>query len=456
MIKTDVLIIGAGVTGLSCGWHLEKAGLFKAGKRKYILVEKENKIGGLAGSTKKDGFIFDCSGHLLHLHNPRSKAFILRLLRGNLSLLKRNSWIYSHNIFTRYPFQANTFGLPKKVVSECVSGFLKAYRKARMAPDASRFDHWALSVFGTGICRHFMFPFNSKLWQYPLSRLSADWCAPFVPRPSPDEVIRGAYWDQKKSFGYSAYFRYPVRGGCQALPEALARGVKNIKLNSKVASINLADKTAMVKPLGKVKYNSLINTMPLNELLDITEGIPEKTIRAGRKLKYTSVYVLNLGIDRTVSDAHWMYFPQALFPFYRVGVASNFSRHISPKGTSSLYIEVSRRHEAKTDIEKLEKEIINGLIMCGILKKSDKILTRLWQKIRCGYVIYDKERKKSLETIFDFLNRNQIYSIGRYGGWKYSFMEESILDGKRCAQELSDGLKRVQRTASAKELKPLR
>ncbi len=431
MLRTDVLIIGAGVTGLSCARHLEKAG-----NRDYILLERQNKIGGLAGSAEKDGFIFDCSGHLLHLHNPRAKALILELLRGNLSLLKRNSWIYSHNTFTRYPFQANTYGLPKKTVSECVSGFLKAYRKARTAPDASRFDRWALSVFGAGICRHFMFPFNSKLWQYPLSRLSADWCAPFVPMPSPDEVIRGAYWDQKKPFGYNAYFRYPVRGGCQALPDALGAEVKNIKLNSEVTEINPAGRTAKVKNLGEVKYDRLVSTVPLNELLKITKGLSGKVVRAGSKLKYASVYVLNLGIDRVVSDRHWIYFPQRRFPFYRVGIASNFSKHVAPRGTSSLYIEVSRPPEKRTDIKKLESEIMTGLIGCGILKKSDRILTKPWQKINCGYVIYDRERKRSLETIFDFLNRRQIHSIGRYGAWKYSFMEECILDGKRCAEKL--------------------
>ncbi len=121
MIRTDVLILGGGLAGLSTAYHLERRGR----RGRYILVEKKDQVGGMAGSTKVDGFTFDFTGHLLHLHDPYGKKLIMDLLKGNAELLTRNAWIYSHKTFTRYPFQANTYGLPLKVVAECVAGFAK-------------------------------------------------------------------------------------------------------------------------------------------------------------------------------------------------------------------------------------------------------------------------------------------------------------------------------------------
>jgi len=174
----------------------------------------------------------------------------------------------------------------------------------------------------------------------------------------------------------------------------------------------------------------------LKEFINIAEGLPYEIKKAGDKLKYTSVYVLNIGIDRVMSDKHWVYFPEKQFPFYRVGIASNFSKHIAPQNASALYIETAVLPGKKIDTAKLEKKIFKGLKECGFLKSGDKIMTKLWRKIDCGYVIYDSERTPALNTIFDCLKSRGIYSIGRYGAWKYSFMEEAVADGKKCAEEI--------------------
>jgi len=73
---------------------------------------------------------------------------------------------------------------------------------------------------------------------------------------------------------------------------------------------------------------------------------------------------------------------------------------------------------------------------CGILKSSKDIIESMWLKIECAYVIYDKERIKALPEIFAYLKKHQIHSIGRYGAWKYSFMEESITEGIETAEEI--------------------
>src|SRR4030043_1641120 len=55
MSDADVIIIGAGRAGLTCGCLLAKKGL------KVLMIEKNQKVGGCCTSFEKDGFSFDLS-----------------------------------------------------------------------------------------------------------------------------------------------------------------------------------------------------------------------------------------------------------------------------------------------------------------------------------------------------------------------------------------------------------
>jgi len=243
----------------------------------------------------------------------------------------------------------------------------------------------------------------------------------------------------------------------QALPDALARRLPagRLNLNCEVRRVHLKEKIAEIGGLGEVRYKRLVNTLPLPAFLDIAAPLPQAARRARAKLKWNTVYNLNLGVSGRVSDKHWIYFPEGRFPFYRVGFPSNFSAHAAPPGASSMYVEVSRRPEERVDMVRLESGIMAGLRACGLLKPSNKILTKKWIVIPCAYVIYDFERTPAVNAIFSFLKSAGVESIGRYGAWKYSFMEETILDGKRCAERLL-GIKPSETPASQVELKPLR
>src|SRR4051812_39961343 len=124
MIKTDVLVLGGGLAGLSTAYHLQKLGGLDA-----LVVEKNHHVGGLAATIAKDGFQFDHTGHLLHLHDEYGKRLVLDLLGDNVAVHERSSWIYSRGVHTRYPFQANTYGLSDGVVDDCVVGFLKGVHR---------------------------------------------------------------------------------------------------------------------------------------------------------------------------------------------------------------------------------------------------------------------------------------------------------------------------------------
>ena len=453
-MNVDALILGGGLAGLSAAHHLGGRGV-----RSRLVVEAKERVGGTAGSVKTaNGFTFDYTGHLLHLHDAYGKAFILDLLKDNHASHERKAWIYSQGAYTRYPFQANTKGLPAATVAECVAGFLETVHRPRPLAQNPDFLSWSRATFGDGITRRFMRPYNEKLWRTPLHKLTTEWQGRFVPKPSPSEVVYGALAEQNTLFGYNATFRYPVRGGIQTLPDALADRLEPgvVRTESPVTAIDLCEKVAEVKGLGQVRYQRLINTMPLNQFLDLATPLPAEVKAARKNLRWNTVWNLNLGIDRPAPvDKHWIYYPEKSFPFYRVGYSSNFSPNLAPEGHAALYLEAARPGGARVDRDALEAAMIKGLRVAGLLRRSDEISAKVWMPVPVGYVVYDRARTPAVTTIFRHLHSLGVESIGRYGGWKYSFMEETILDGKRCAERLTGGESAPEINSGA-ELRPLK
>lgn len=419
MNKVHTAIIGAGFSGLSAGYKLEKG---------YIVLEKESRPGGLARSENIRGFIFDYTGHLLHFRDERAKNFVLKNAWTKLNVIKRNSFIYSRGVFTNYPYQTNMYGLPYNIIEENLTGFLSS-RKGRIIKD--NFKKWVITTFGRGIAKHFMFPYNKKLWKYNLSKLTINWLGRFVPMPSVDEVFRGITPD-KVDTGYNVTFYYPEKGGIESVIKGIYEKIKqNVKLNSEVKFIDLKNKVLIFNG-DKINYNNLISTMNLRWLIKKTGD--KKLISLASKLRSVSVYSLNIGfIDRNKNNKHWIYFPEEKYPFYRIGFFNQFSRFNTPAGLSSVFVETSFKNRIFSSVN---SKIISNLIDIGIIKSRRDIKLIYPMVLKDAYVIFDKEREKVLPEIKKLLEKHNVFLAGRWGKWEYSSMEDAILDGFDVAEKI--------------------
>ncbi len=116
-LETKVAVIGAGPTGLSAAYHLRKD---------YLLIEQNNCIGGWCRSIVDRGFTFDYAGHIMFSNDPYVHELYKTLLGDNIHWQNREAWIFSKNVYTRYPFQGALYGLPANVVKECIVGAIEA------------------------------------------------------------------------------------------------------------------------------------------------------------------------------------------------------------------------------------------------------------------------------------------------------------------------------------------
>jgi protoporphyrinogen oxidase len=427
-----IVIIGAGPTGLSAAYHLEKKGFYD-----YKLFEKESTAGGLCRSVEQDGFTFDFTGHLLHISDPYFKSFIEDVVgMHNLNTIYRKSFIYSQNTYTRYPYQVNLFGLPEDTVVECIEGYIRRKKSSRRT---QTFPEWVLQNFGAGFGKYFFFPYQRKIFAYNLEKITASWTGRFVPSTSLKQIIHGALYDTpESSIGYNAKFFYPKVGGISFWVDMMAHELQNdFYTDFCVQEIDIKNKVVLFTNGHVESYEQLITTMPLDTLLRlIKEDSSTHMAASADKLLCNKVVNFNLGIAHpNISEKHWIYYPEKQYPFYRIGFSHNFSSAMVPDGCSSLYGEFSYLNESPATVARMLKQSLKETKRVLKINEVD-IVTQKNIHIDHAYVIYDFWREKQLPKLHNELQKNQIYSVGRFGEWKYSSMQEALLDGKKIVEKL--------------------
>lgn len=419
-----MIILGAGLAGLSAAYH-------GGGK----IYEKELAIGGTCSSMVRDGFVFDLGIHVLHTKD----RYVLKLLskhkKPGLKLRRRSARIYSNQVLTKYPFQANTFGLPKNIASQCLIGFMEALGNTKRNYD--NYEDWVYANFGKGIAEHFYLPYSEKFWTVKASELTNDWIDVRVPRPRLEQVIAGALSIQKEEFGPNALFQYPLTGGIQRVADALVKPGMEILLGKKAEMIKAEEKIVFFGDRMQIAYNNLISTLPLPELIGMIDKVPVQVKRAVNDLKYNSIFCVNLGIKREdLTLHHWIYFPEARYLPFRVSFPRNFSKFTVPKGWSSIQAEISYSKFKPIKQRDIVEKVICDLIKAKIIKAQDKVKLISTKDIKFGYIIYDHSRVSNLKIINQFLKKYRIYNAGRYARWEYLWMDETILSGRKVIKEI--------------------
>lgn len=429
---SEIHIIGAGLTGMSAAHHLRSP---------YTIHERSDHVGGHVVTVEDNGYRFDRTGHLLHLRDADMRAWVLKMLGADVVHVKRQSMVFSHGRYTRYPYQANTFGLPPEVAYECLIGFLQ--RDTSIEP--KDFEDFCLKHFGEGFSKHFMVPYNEKLWGVSLKEITPAWCSRFVPMPKLADVVAGAVGLNDRELGYNTHFVYPTRG-IEALSIALSRGLEpHLRLNHAPDAIDWK-KGELVFGGNRQAYRALIATLPLDKLIDLLFEPPEPVRAAREKLRCNSLRYLDVALRSPCRlPYHWVYVPERKYPFYRVGCYSNFSSDMAPAGCAGLYVELSSR--AEPDMASLESEVARALVemqLIGDIKDVYFMRSRLMEH---AYVVFDHNYYGALEVIEPFLKENRMINAGRYGGWNYSSMEDALLFGKAAAaraEAYADAVSNVQ------------
>lgn len=481
------VVVGAGPTGLSAAYHLGSDA---------ILLEQNGRVGGWCRSIEDKGFTFDHAGHIMFSNDPYVHELYRMLLGENVHWQDREAWIYSKNVYTRYPFQGALHGLPPDVIQECIVGAIEARFgplkkkgatsgalvqkstgpaecKAESITDCCadgvlestastepytgeprNFEEFIYKVWGAGIAKHFAVPYNKKLWAVPLSEMETSWLGGRVPIPDLGEMIEGALRPVGKPMGPNARFGYPLRGGFQALMNGFLPHLKGeLRLNTRVKSVSLANHTVTLHDGSTMLYRHLVSTMPLPMLLRaIGDEAPREIREAASSLRHVSVRCVNIGVGReNLTEKHWIYYPEDSV-FHRIFVQGNASPYCNPAGGFGLTCEItySEYKPLPCDGQELIDRCIDDCRKVGFFNADDTILTANQVDMPYAYVVYDHGRAASVAAIRDWLAQHDVVLAGRYSEWEYYNSDHAFLAGKKAA----DKVKELRPTAKAAKSLP--
>jgi protoporphyrinogen oxidase len=433
--QQKIVIIGAGPTGLGAGYRLKELGY-----NNFDIYDRLGHIGGLASSyTDSAGFTWDVGGHVMFSHYKYYDEVFDRLMGNDFKLNMRECWVRMFETWVPYPFQNNIRYLPKEIVCECLTGLIEAQTK-RDYKSAANFEEFIDAVFGEGIARHFMKPYNFKVWAHPPKMMNKNWIGERVAVVDIARAIRNVVMGTEDfGWGPNNQFKFPLFGGTGEFYRRFAKPLDgHVHLSRKIDFINMKKKEIRFSDGEIVGYDNLISTVPLDKLCnDVLNGdVPRPIKKATASLRHSGGYMVGIGIKQPCpSTKSWMYFPEDNCPFYRVTYLSNYSPHMTPDNERhySLLTETSYSEYKPVDGSRIVEDTIQGLINAGLLKPEDrKDIVDTWVfDAKYSYPTPSVERDSILAQAIPFLEQNSIYSRGRFGLWKYevSNTDHSLMQG---------------------------
>lgn len=446
-----ILIVGAGPTGLGAAWRLRELG-----HENFSVLEANPYAGGLAHSFVDEvGFTWDIGGHVMFSHYDYYDEVFDAVMGDEFALNDRESWVRMRGTWVPYPFQNNIRYLPAKDAADCLIGLIKA--QAADAPsfkDAANFGEFIDRVFGEGIARLFMRPYNFKVWAHPPEMMNKHWIGERVAVIDVERAVRNVV-EGKDDFGWGPNnkFKFPLRGGTGEFYRRMAEQLQDkIQLSTRVERIDAARKIATVRNADgsteQLPFDVLISAMPVDVLCtEVVADAPDHVRGAAAGLLHSAGHMVGIGLKRPCpSTKSWMYFPEDDCPFYRVTYLSNYSPYMTPDQTGdngthySLLCETSASAHKPVDPANIVEDTVKGLENAGLLEPGERrdIVSTWHHAVEYSYPTPSVDRDERLSVVIPWLEARGIYSRGRFGMWKYEVAntDHTLMQGVEAVDRL--------------------
>lgn len=421
-----VVILGGGIAGLAAARTARSAGA------QVVLIEKNPAAGGLTRSIAVGGWIFDYAGHFLHLSRVSHPSQIGDGSSASWRSIPRRAGCWVQDRIVDAPFQYHARDLPEPLRAECIDGLRAALASTRdfRPQEGERLPDYFRRTFGEGIARHFLIPYNEKLLARELSDFPAHRLNRFFPFPDP-EALRRSLDAESSPAAYNAVFWYPEHGGIERLvrqldfPDFIRAAAQAIDMRTH--TVKAGDK--------EYPWDALVSTIPLPDLL---RAGPPSWQNAANALSCSGVFLLQLGISGPPPEIlrgwHWVYAADPALPFFRLGVYSNISPNLAPRGCHSLYVETGFRAHEPPDLKTLGARVLRSLQDAGFVNPA-RIEVALSHILFPAYVHFDSRWEETVPPWRRQLSSDGVFTAGRYGAWDYIGMEDAIFQGCDAARQ---------------------
>jgi protoporphyrinogen oxidase len=434
--KKNIMIAGAGITGLVLAYTLSRDG------HDVVLIEKEDRVGGLARSYAYDGFVFDIGPHRFHSDLPEVNSLIHEVLDDDHRMITRKSGVQMFGSYFDWPLGlSSVFKLP---IQQIVPIALDLFR--RQSRNSGNFEDYIISKYGQTLYEIFFKPYTEKFLRMSCPDISRDWAITGIDRAVIDKK---AQFDDLFSLAKTLLeskpdtrFIYPESGGMQAfcdiVRERIIQNGGRVLTNSTIERVERNGTSVTGVSVQGVEYrcDDLVWTAPINEILSLLD-------EPRADLNYLSLVLYNYRLNRGPQvDYQWCYFGSSEIPFNRVSIPSLFNPALAPEGKSGVCAEVTcmKGDDFWETPEKVEAAIRKELCSSGAIKDAGDIIGYNIEKVANAYPIYSLGYKSVLNNNLQKLGRYlNLKLLGRTGAFWYNNMDHSIEAALGFHKELTGG-----------------
>ena len=421
-----IAILGAGISGISTAYHLKLRGIDS------VVFEKRDRWGGLCDNfTIGNGFRFDYFVHLSFTSNE----YVRELLAESAKYISHipESSNYYKGKWLKHPAQNNTAPLSIEEKVNIITDFINK-------PDISEpknYYEWLLLQFGQYFTDNFPGVYTKKYWTVAAEELGIDWVGKRFSIPPLDNLLKGAFKEQEDNFYYAKEMRYPATGGYKSFLNLMAAQA-NILTEKAAELIDVKTKKITFKDGDSLHYDQLVSSIPLPELIKIIKDVPVAVKEAAEKLLVTCGQLVSLGFNRPDVPKHlWFYiYDHDILPSRGYSPSLKSPDNV-PAGKSSLQFETyfSKKSPPALRGQALIDHIIKKGEEMGVFTEQD-IEVSDYREMAYANVVFDHNRAENLKIVHAFLDEMNIKYVGRFGEWDYLWSDQSLLSGKKAAENL--------------------
>jgi protoporphyrinogen oxidase len=457
-----ITILGAGITGLSCSYHL--------GHDNCIIYEQHAHAGGHVHSDLRDGFTWDEGPHISFTkHGYVKELFAESTEYWEFEVQPTN---YYQGNWIPHPAQTNLYALPEEIRKRCLEDFVRIRQQiAEKDFHPANYQEWLEYSFGKTFADNFPGVYTDRYWTTEPKNLTTDWIGTRIHFPKVEEVIKGAEAPLGEPTYHITTIRYPKHGGYFSYTDKIRKDAR-IRFGKKLSRISFKDSMIFFSDGSRVKYERLINTIPIQTLIQQSDA-PIHVKEAATRLSCSSVLLVNVIANHPPQRKEaWMYIYDKTKYTARINHTDLLSPHNGVPGKTGIQVEVyfSKYRTMDRSPQEIADAVCNELVEMGLIQSNEAIESAHTKWCEWGNVIFDHPRREALNVIFNWLEEfgfereyndlepftnwpemfekehpykedTKLFLAGRFAQWNYYWTDDCVLRGKYLGDNIQ-GIKR--------------
>lgn len=448
--KEKTVVLGGGLSGLSAGHVLARAG------RRVTVLERDSAVGGISQTVEHDGFRFDLGPHRFFTKDERIEAFVRDLMGDELIVVPRRTEIFIRGKYFNYPLEPvnAVFGMGVLMTLRILLDY--AVERAKLLvrePVPVSLEDWVVAHFGRTLFDIYFKQYSEKVWGIGCGSISAEWVARRIRGLSLSKAVMNAFFRMKGRDIPSLVdeFLYP-RLGIGRISDRLREEIERsgsgvvhtdtsvervIRTGFRIDTVAVRDRNGLRTEEG----TDFISSIPVTKLIDLLDPPPPPEILAARcGLNFRDLVVVSVLINRPrVTNQTWIYIPEKNIPIGRFHEPTNWSAQMAPEGKTLLVTEFfcfeGDSVWSRPD-DRLAEAAVDSLERLGYIRRQE-VIECVVKRVPKAYPLFDVGYRERVDAIHGYLDRfENLRTAGRAGMFRYYNMDHAIASGMAAAEKI--------------------